>query len=64
MPATRWTKTCKAETWLRQKFKDGSITRKDVAKQIYDDHLDIFSGYKYATFYKHFNDIRKEECKY
>jgi len=59
----RWTKNCKAEIWLRQKFRDGSLKQKDVAKTVYDDNLDIFSGYKYPTYYKHFSNIKKEECK-
>eukprot|EP00957_Ditylum_brightwellii_P054288 4112764-Ditylum_brightwellii.AAC.1 len=59
----RWTKNYKAETWLRQKFRDGTPTRKDVAKTVYNYNLDIFSGYKYPTYYKYFSDIKKEECK-
>jgi hypothetical protein len=63
MRNARWTKNCKAEAWLRQRFQDKTLTRRDVAKHVYDDNLDIFSAYKYATFYKHYQKIRKDECK-
>ena len=64
MPNTRWTKTCKAEIWLRTRFRDGLLTRNDIAKQVFDDNYDVFGGYKYPTFYKHWNEIRKEERKF
>eukprot|EP00957_Ditylum_brightwellii_P155891 11867245-Ditylum_brightwellii.AAC.1 len=57
----RWTKNSRAEKWLKEKLRDGSINYKSDGREFFDDNQDIFGGYKYPTFYRHFKWIRKEE---